>query len=490
MLYLAGRLALAWFLLIVFSGIGACVGLVVAATSGLFIAESEPKTALYHYPHHIPKQAGGVSLRFAMVNDVLHERFPHHGTAYYKERNRRVEQALAARQDHSSAEYFALLDDRAVGLEFVGEHDEAIRVMRDKLAQQQALGMTGRQLYSTYANLGTFLILGPFRQVRPGNDDDKKVLREGLALIQKSIEVNPDAHFGREIWQAVLIEYMIALLDRPELLTKYDMIGNALDTPIDPSTTRCIHQDGEYSMLYNHVDTFVSYGYPSELKDNMRGMITRVGAEDDWRTVVPFYADPVPFDEPTLGIIGMWRLGGGAHPYFALALGETMLRVGQRYLAWSAYERAARLAPLAWPEKERQQAFETHCRKRQALIEGPWPQTEVASLRPAFEKELKLGQDYQKAFQDYEQEQIAAGRNVNDPHFYDAFHASHGSIASPVGLEDQLVAERMGWSDERLEALLTNPLIILFAGLGALVAAGILWLGTSIITRFRAPSST
>ena len=35
---------------------------------------------------------------------------------------------------------------------------------------------------------------------------------------------------------------------------------------------------------------------------------------------------PVAFDEPTLGIIGMWRLCGGAHPYFALALGETMLR--------------------------------------------------------------------------------------------------------------------------------------------------------------------
>ena len=45
---------------------------------------------------------------------------------------------------------------------------------------------------------------------------------------------------------------------------------------------------------------------------------------------------PVPFDEPALGIIGMWRQGGGANPHFALALGETMLRVGQRYIAWCA----------------------------------------------------------------------------------------------------------------------------------------------------------
>jgi tetratricopeptide (TPR) repeat protein len=487
---LAGRLALAWLLLIAFSCMGACGGLIVAARYGLFTPNVEPETTLYPYPHHIPKQADGVSLRFAMVNDVVHERFPRHGSAYYKERNRRVAQALADRKDQSSEEYFALLDDQAVGLEFVGEHDEAIRVMRDKWKQQQALGMTGRQFYSTYANLGTFLILGPFRQVRPGNDDDKKVLREGLALIQKSIKVNPDAHFGREIWQAVLVEYMIALLDRPELLTKYDMIGNALDTAIDPSRTRCIDESKSSASLdYQAIKWFPLHPSEEERK-RLRELITHVGAEGNWRTVVPSMGNPVPFDEPTLGIIGMWRLGGGAHPYFALALGETMLRVGQRYLAWSAYERAARMAPVAWPEKELQLQFEKHCRNRQALIESQLPAAEVDSLRPAFEKELRLGHDYQKAYQDYEQEQIAAGRDLDDPQFYDAFHASHESIASPVGPEDQLVAERIGWSEEQLRAILTSPSIILFAGLGALVAAGILWLGTGIVTHLRRASST
>src|SRR5262249_52897388 len=150
------------------------------------------------YPHHVPKQPDGVSLRFAMVNDVLHERFPRHGQAYYQDRNRRVRRALAELKERDEAgnrppeRYFDLLDDLAVGLEFAGEHDEAIRVIRDKLARQEAIGHSGRALYSTYANLGTFLILGPFREVRPGNEDDKRVLREGLALIRKSIQVNPD----------------------------------------------------------------------------------------------------------------------------------------------------------------------------------------------------------------------------------------------------------------------------------------------------------
>src|SRR5579872_4351344 len=225
-----GRLVLIW------GGMLACafIGYLVCSCTGTFLwvewRDDERSAYANPYPHHIPKQAGGVSLRFAMVHDVLHERFPRHGLAYYKERNRRVQEALAdwqARGEEPSEKYFALLDDRAVGLEFVGQHDEAIRVMRDKWQQQEALGITGRDLYSTYANLGTFLILGPFRQVRPGNKEDKQVLREGLDLIQKSIKVNPDAHFGREIWQAVLVEYMIALLDNPELLLQYDMIGNA-----------------------------------------------------------------------------------------------------------------------------------------------------------------------------------------------------------------------------------------------------------------------
>ena len=33
-------------------------------------------------------------MRFAMVHDVIHERFPRHGSAYYEERNRRVSAAL------------------------------------------------------------------------------------------------------------------------------------------------------------------------------------------------------------------------------------------------------------------------------------------------------------------------------------------------------------------------------------------------------------
>jgi hypothetical protein len=468
-----GRFLLTWFGLLVCACMGACTGL-FGGLSGWLATEDEVAPQAYPYPHHIPKQPDGVSLRFAMVHDVLHERFPRHGIAYYKERNRRVDQALTEwkeRGEAPSEKYFALLDDRAVGLEFVGEHDEAIRVMRDKLKQQQALGLTGRHLYSTYANLGTFLILGPFRLVRPGNEDDKRVLHEGLDLIRSSIEVNPDAHFGREIWQAALVEYMIALLDKPELLLQYDMLGNALDAAVDPSKARCIIDPEKYGAYGEDraAQALLATGSPTwASRSALRDQITRVGAEEFWRKPVPSTA-LVPFDEPTLGIIGMWRLGGGAHPYFALALGETMLRVGQRYIAWSAYERAGRLASLAWPEPQMQQQFAALCRKRQALIEGQLPPETVAKLRPAFEKELARGEDYQRAYQRYEEQQIAAGKSLEDPHFYDAFHADHGSIASPVGPEDQFAVERHA-------PVISVPAILLCAGLGTLIGSGIVCL--------------
>jgi hypothetical protein len=33
-------------------------------------------------PHHVPQYAGGLSFRFAMIHDVLHERFEKHGAEW------------------------------------------------------------------------------------------------------------------------------------------------------------------------------------------------------------------------------------------------------------------------------------------------------------------------------------------------------------------------------------------------------------------------
>src|SRR5262249_24657815 len=129
-------------------------------------------------------------------------------------------------------EYWALLDDLAVGLSRLRKHEEAIELMRKKLKEQQDLGFTGADLYSTYANWGTFLILWQIQEGFADKDKAKERISESIRLIHKAIEVKPDSHFGREIWQAVLEEYILAILENPEgLRLCYDMIGNRLRTP-------------------------------------------------------------------------------------------------------------------------------------------------------------------------------------------------------------------------------------------------------------------
>jgi hypothetical protein len=410
-----------------------------------------------------------VSLRFAMVQDVLTERFARHGRAYYAERNRRAREELARLEAGDRA--FALTDDLGAGLDHLGEHDEAVRLLRDKLAKQTERRLrSGRDYYTTYANLGTFLIHGNFRAAITGDAVAKERLREGLGFIRQAIEVNPEAHFGREQWQAAAVEFLLAVLDRPELLRTFDLVGNRLDAAIDPRARRAYREEsgwvGGGGARVAAQAIRAGTLEPGEALALRRDGITLVGAEGGWPADrIPSHPKPVPFDEPVLGIIGMWRQGGGANPHFALCLGESMLRVGQRYLAWSAYERAAKLAERFWPDPDLQQFLRDHCRARQKLIEGQLPAAEVADLRPRFEGELGYGQQYRDVYQQYEADRIAEGRSIEDPHFYDAFHAAWPPIASPVGPEDEFrVTNDLAW--------LRGPWVGWRAGL-ALLGAGV-----------------
>jgi hypothetical protein len=434
-----------------------------------FLAERLP------LPHHVPQYAGGLSLRFAMVHDVIHERFPKHGPAHYRERNRLTRERLATLPPDDPAT-FPLADDLAAGLERLGQPDEAVVVMRDKLKRQQAKGLSGRDLYTSYANLGTFQTHASFPKAVTGDAAAKERSREGVELVKKSVEVNPEAHFGRERWQAAIAEFLLAATADPSLLRTFDCLGNRLDLNSFEILNRDVTAYGtDYGWATDRSFAMASadssppaYFEPgtdpadparwAELSP-VRGYITAVGAEKGWDAVaVPSHRNRVQFDEPVLGIIGMWRQGGGASPHFALALGEVMLRVGQRHIAWSAFERAYRLANRYWPDPALQAFLRDHCRKRQSEIEESlhtpprnprqWvsqdaqpllSSEEVAELRPRFEAELAHGEGYQRAYQEYEEKRIATGASISDEHFFDAFHAGREPIASPVGPEEQFV---------------------------------------------------
>jgi hypothetical protein len=376
--------------------------------------------------------------------------------------------------------------------------------MRDKLARQRKAGISGLDLYTTFANLGTFLIHASFKAAMAGDPEAKVRFREGVEFIRESVKVNPEAHFGRERWQAAIAEFLLASMDNPKLLLTFDCLGNRLDTGIDTILDRESHwmETGygrpnlaSFNSFTTNEEVPAFFQPGVDLEDpklwpelrEIRKQITKVGAESGWDEVpVPSHRQPVPFDEPVLGIIGMWRQGGGANPHFNLALGETMLRVGQRYIAWAAFERGERMAERFWPDESIQNSFREHCRKRRFEIEQSLIQSEsrpqkgnqvkvIAPPSPGlqldFDRELKLGTGYQFAYQSYEDEKIQAGVSISDNHFFDKFTADHPSIATQPGSEEVFA----GISSEKKAAYGVRrgrAFGILGAGIAASLAVG------------------
>src|SRR5437879_5494921 len=69
----------------------------------------------YPLPHHVPKYPAGLSFRFAMAHDVIHERYPKHGPAFHRERERLTREKLA-KLDPDDKATFPLADDLASAL--------------------------------------------------------------------------------------------------------------------------------------------------------------------------------------------------------------------------------------------------------------------------------------------------------------------------------------------------------------------------------------
>jgi hypothetical protein len=434
--------------------LGSIVLLVAAGVGGYtagerMVPETLPKTAV-PLPHHHPPTAGGASFRFAMAHDVIHERYPKHGPAFYTERNRLARERLTHIPPDSD-EAFALTDDIGAGLTRLGQPADAVALMRAKWALQEKRGLTGRDLYTTYANLGTFLFFAHIGKALRGDADARAGVQEGLELVEKAIAVNPDSHFGREKWQAELTRFLLKAIDTPDLLTTTDCIGNRLDRTFpaeDFLPASAFRKQEGTARPYFTTDLMSGADHISHDRDG----ITRVGWASENNTS-RYKAEGVPFDEPMLGVIGMWRQGAGPHPHFALCVGEVMLRVGQRYIAWAALERAAKLAEGYWPDPAKQQFLRDHCGRRQKQIEETLPAGEVPGLRPRFEAEVAHGERYQREYQEYEAAKIAAGGDIRDEHFFDDFHQDREPIATPPGPEEWLVTERIDYVGPKVAGL-------------------------------------
>lgn len=122
--------------------------------------------------------------RFPETLELITGKFIRHSPEYYKWRIQDRQQRI------ESSPTPELFDDLAVAFDKIGDHQAAIATALkcDEL-------FPGR--YETHANLGTFYI-------------HSGELQSGLAENERALQINPNAHFGRELYQKRLVEYLLA----------------------------------------------------------------------------------------------------------------------------------------------------------------------------------------------------------------------------------------------------------------------------------------
>ncbi|EAY25233.1 hypothetical protein [Microscilla marina] len=122
--------------------------------------------------------------RFPEAMELITGKFLRHSPEFYQWRIKDREAKLKV-----TPKQWSYYDDLAVAYAKLHNHAKAIELMwqKEKLYPHQ---------YETYANLGTFYI-------------HDKQYKKGLEYIKKAIVINPNAHFGREVYQQYLVEYVL-----------------------------------------------------------------------------------------------------------------------------------------------------------------------------------------------------------------------------------------------------------------------------------------
>ncbi|HVK05509.1 MAG TPA: hypothetical protein VM490_18690 [Armatimonadaceae bacterium] len=140
--------------------------------------------------------------RFPGLAEVITGRFERNPPLYYEMRVARVAKELTA-----NPAKLDLYDDIAAALDRLGRDDEAIAWMEKKRARLAGTPERGEDWYRYHANVGTFKV---HRWLHDGADR-KRIgeVKAARAHIAKAIHLKPDAHFGREKYQLLAMDWII-----------------------------------------------------------------------------------------------------------------------------------------------------------------------------------------------------------------------------------------------------------------------------------------
>lgn len=293
--------------------------------------------------------------RFPGVLDVITGRFLRHSPAFYQWRVKDREAKLAA-----GSKDLRVYDDLAVAYAKLGKLDKAIELMQKK----EALA-PGK--YETHANIGTFYM-------------QQGKLAKALQHIKKAIAINPKAHFGREVVQQRLIEYLIAQ-------KKHGL-------PLDPTGRGQLR-------VYTNIGKYAKKT-PDPKTPYFRGF--------EARGFHAFVLERKLTAKAALqGILGMMRFANHRSPVLLEVLGDLLLaeyrtKRDAKHLAARAYAHAAMLVGGNTRSRDRYRA-----KAVLALVGYRW--SNLVKTERQLKRELERANRWWKRIERNEKRWIAKGKN-------------------------------------------------------------------------------
>lgn len=204
--------------------------------------------------------------KFPGVVNVITGRFARNPDLYYELRFVRVAEDIK-----KSPENLALYDDLGVACDKIEEGEKAIlwmkskKQMLDRLKKKLPEDDWYTHLYRYHANIGTFII---HKWLRDGGlKFEVKTAKIARDHIVKAIQINANAHFGRERYQLMAIDWIIRtiegelttsgfLRDKDEFDQKMRIISGGDDDPVRGLTGMIV-----LGNAWQSIDIFNNLGY-------------------------------------------------------------------------------------------------------------------------------------------------------------------------------------------------------------------------------------
>ncbi len=300
--------------------------------------------------------------QFPSVIELISGKFLRHSPEFHYWRIKDRELKLEKHPDS-----LGLYDDLAVSYSKTGNDKRAIEIMLDKENIKPGL-------YETYANLGTFYL----------HDGQ---LKKGIKYIDKAVKINPNAHFGREVYQRYVAEYVLSKMKNGKITLPLNS-SNADETYLDRMAKK---QDNFYDLILTKFKTKL---------DSSKRKKTRRLPEDE-------------LEQAVIGVLGMMKFGNYNSPILLEVLGDLLIADGRRK---GARQLAARAYFSASYQVEDKKAKEAYMKNIAIVLFHQYTNKQggkftIYDLEKLLKEEIQDGNNFYKQIKNNEIRWIYSGMN-------------------------------------------------------------------------------